>query len=191
VEVPNPLAAQKLGITLIHQEPISFPDLSVAENLVLGRAERPLLSRVPWGAMTRNAARLMDLLGVRIDVTRPMRGLSIADQQMVEIARALDSDSRLIIMDEPTAPLTPKEVETLFTIARGCATRGAPSSSSAIGWRKCARSATASPIFRDGAKVETAPIGRPDRPRDHPPDDRPSAAGIHAQARDARSATSR
>jgi len=60
----------------------------------------------------------MDLLGVNIDVTRPMRGLSIADQQMVEIARALASDSRLIIMDEPTAPLTPKEVETLFAIAR-------------------------------------------------------------------------
>ncbi|MCL4151859.1 UNVERIFIED_CONTAM: hypothetical protein GTU68_064616 [Idotea baltica] len=60
----------------------------------------------------------MDLLGIRIDVTRSMRGLSIADQQMVEIARALDSDARLIIMDEPTAPLTPKEVGTLFGIAR-------------------------------------------------------------------------
>src|SRR5690554_1518100 len=64
VEVHNPLAAQKLGITLIHQEPISFPDLSVAENLVLGRSDGALLGRVPWAAMTRDANRLMDLLGV-------------------------------------------------------------------------------------------------------------------------------
>jgi rhamnose transport system ATP-binding protein len=118
VEITSPIAAQKLGITLIHQEPISFPDLTVAENLVLGRTGGAPLGRVPWAEMTRDARRLMDLLGVRIDVTKPMRGLSIADQQMVEIARALASDSRLIIMDEPTAPLTPKEVETLFGIAR-------------------------------------------------------------------------
>jgi rhamnose transport system ATP-binding protein len=118
VDVANPMVAQKLGITLIHQEPISFPDLTVAENLVLGRDAGAPLARVPWAQMTRDALKLMDLLGVAIDVTRPMRGLSIADQQMVEIARALASDSRVIIMDEPTAPLTPKEVATLFAIAR-------------------------------------------------------------------------
>ena len=118
VDVASPIVAQKLGITLIHQEPISFPDLTVAENLVMGRDPGAPLSRVRWADMTREAKRLMELLGVCIDVTKPMRGLSIADQQMVEIARALASDSRLIIMDEPTAPLTPKEVETLFTIAR-------------------------------------------------------------------------
>src|SRR5690606_34548258 len=84
VEVTSPIVAQKLGITLIHQEPISFPDLSVAENLVLGRHDGGWLKRVPWAEMTRDARALMDLLGVRIDVTRPMRGLSIADQQMVE-----------------------------------------------------------------------------------------------------------
>ncbi len=118
VDINSPITAQKLGVTLIHQEPISFPDLTVAENLVLGRTVGAPLARVHWAQMTREARQLMDLLGVRIDVTRPMRGLSIADQQMVEIARALASDSRLIIMDEPTAPLTPKEVDTLFGIAR-------------------------------------------------------------------------
>ena len=118
VDINSPITAQKLGITLIHQEPISFPDLTVAENLVLGRTAGAPFARVHWAQMTREARQLMDLLGVNIDVTRPMRGLSIADQQMVEIARALASDSRLIIMDEPTAPLTPKEVETLFAIAR-------------------------------------------------------------------------
>src|SRR4051812_5538522 len=83
VEVSSPHAAQKLGITLIHQEPISFPDLSVAENLVLG-GEGGWFGNVPWAQMTREARKYMDLLGVRIDVTKPMRGLSIADQQMVE-----------------------------------------------------------------------------------------------------------
>ena len=124
VEVSSPLAAQRLGIALIHQEPISFPDLSVAENLVLGRSEKPLLRRVPWAEVRRRAEALMGRLGLRIDVTRPMRGLSIAGQQMVEIARALDGDSRLILMDEPTAPLTPREVETLFAIARGLRDEG-------------------------------------------------------------------
>ena len=118
VEVPSPLAAQRLGITLIHQEPISFPDLSVAENIVMGRDGASLLSRVPWAATGRRAEALMERLGIRLDVRRPMSGLSIADQQMVEIARALDGDARLIVMDEPTAPLTPREVETLFAIVR-------------------------------------------------------------------------
>ncbi len=118
VEIHSPHAAQKLGITLIHQEPISFPDLSVSENLFLGRTGGSPVGSVPWASMLLEARTLMDLLGVKIDVTRPMRGLSIADQQMVEIARALASDSRLIVMDEPTAPLTPKEVDTLFGIVR-------------------------------------------------------------------------
>lgn len=118
VDVPNPIVAQKLGIALIHQEPVSFPDLSVAENIVMGRQGGSLLSRVPWASIIADARRYMDMLGVSIDVTRAMRGLSIANQQMIEIARALASDSRLIIMDEPTAPLTPREVETLFAIAR-------------------------------------------------------------------------
>jgi rhamnose transport system ATP-binding protein len=157
VEIPNPIVAQKLGITLIHQEPISFPDLSVAENLVIGAAEHGWLSRVPWAQMTREARRLMDLLGVRIDVNRPMRGLSIADQQMVEIARALASDSRLIIMDEPTAPLTPKEVETLFAIARRLRDEGRTISSSRTGSKRCALFATASPSSATAARSPPTP----------------------------------
>ncbi len=118
VEIPSPIVAQDLGIALIHQEPISFPHLSVAENLVMGQKGNGLLSWVNWAGMISHARQQMKILGVEIDVTRPMQGLSIADQQMVEIARAIASDARLIIMDEPTAPLTPREVETLFTIAK-------------------------------------------------------------------------
>ena len=158
VDIPNPIVAQKLGITLIHQEPISFPDLSVAENLVLGRTAGSPLGRVPWGEMTREARRYMDLLGVKIDVTKPMRGLSIADQQMVEIARALASDSRLIIMDEPTAPLTPKEVETLFTIARRLRDEGRTIIFISHRLEEVRALCDRVTIFRDGNKVATESI---------------------------------
>jgi rhamnose transport system ATP-binding protein len=160
VEVPNPIAAQKLGITLIHQEPISFPDLSVAENLVLGRTGGSPLGRVPWAEMTREARQLMDLLGVKIDVTKAMRGLSIADQQMVEIARALASDSRLIIMDEPTAPLTPREVETLFGIARRLRDEGRTIVFISHRLEEVRQLCDRVTIFRDGNKVATDDIAK-------------------------------
>jgi rhamnose transport system ATP-binding protein len=158
VEIPDPRAAQKLGITLIHQEPISFPDLSVAENLVLGRAEDGWFGNVPWTKMTSEARKYMDLLGVRIDVTKPMRGLSIADQQMVEIARALASDSRLIIMDEPTAPLTPKEVETLFGIARRLRDEGRTIIFISHRLEEVRAICDRVTIFRDGSKISTEDI---------------------------------
>ena len=158
VEITSPIVAQKLGITLIHQEPISFPDLSVAENLVLGRQDGSALSRVPWADMVREARSLMDLLGVRIEVTHLMRGLSIADQQMVEIARALASDSRVIIMDEPTAPLTPKEVATLFTIARRLRDEGRTIIFISHRLEEVRALCDRVTIFRDGAKVATDTI---------------------------------
>jgi rhamnose transport system ATP-binding protein len=158
VEVTNPIVAQKLGITLIHQEPISFPDLSVAENLVLGRHESGWLARVPWAQMVSDARAIMQTLGVKIDVTRPMRGLSIADQQMVEIARALASDSRVIIMDEPTAPLTPKEAATLFTIARRLRDEGRTIVFISHRLEEVRALCDRVTIFRDGNKVITDTI---------------------------------
>lgn len=156
VTLSGPLEAQKLGITLIHQEPVSFPDLSVAENVVLGQG-RGGLRRVRWSNMARDARVLMSSLGVEIDVRRPMRNLSISDQQMVEIARALSVESRLIVMDEPTAALTPKEVDTLFGIIRRLRDEGR--TIIFIGHRLeevrdlCDRVT----ILRDGEKVATAP----------------------------------
>jgi rhamnose transport system ATP-binding protein len=100
----------------------------------------------------------MELLGVKIDVTKPMRGLSIADQQMVEIARALASDSRLIIMDEPTAPLTPKEVETLFTIARRLRDEGRTIIFISHRLEEVRALCDRVTVFRDGNKVATESI---------------------------------
>ena len=157
-DISSPIAAQRLGITLIHQEPLSFPDLSVAENLVLGRIGGTPLSRVPWKQMLHDAEALMQLLGVAIDISRPMRGLSIADQQMVEIARARASDSRLIIMDEPTAPLTPKEVETLFIIARRLRDEGRTIVFISHRLEEVRALCDRVTIFRDGNKVVTDTI---------------------------------
>ena len=156
VEIGSPLEAQRLGITLIHQEPISFPHLSVAENLFIGGGSGGPFGRVRWRDMAAEARRLMDGLGVAIDVTRPTGGLSIADQQMVEIARALAADSRLILMDEPTAPLTPREVETLFAIVRRLRSEGRAVVFISHRLEEVRALCDRVTIFRDGEHVATA-----------------------------------
>ncbi|MBA3273966.1 MAG: sugar ABC transporter ATP-binding protein, partial [Chthoniobacterales bacterium] len=122
VTIPSPLAAQKLGIALIHQEPLSFPDLDVAENIFIGRRSKGGGKGsgvfMHWSAMYADAKRLLDSLGVDLNVRTRLRGLSIADQQMVELAAALSQQARVLLMDEPTAALTPGEVARLFRIVR-------------------------------------------------------------------------
>ena len=119
VDIASPRHAQRLGISLIHQEPLSFPDLSVAENIHLGHGlPRGVLGQIDWRAMRADAGKLLGELGVPLDASAKLRGLSIADQQMVELAAALSQKARVLLMDEPTASLTPREVERLFGIVR-------------------------------------------------------------------------
>ncbi len=119
VVIPNPHIATNMGIALIHQEPLSFPGLSVAENIFTGR--QPVQGRsaiVNWKEIYRRSKELLSSLGLRIDPRARVRGLSIADQQMVDIAAALSQEAKVLLMDEPTAALTPNEVDRLFTIMR-------------------------------------------------------------------------
>jgi rhamnose transport system ATP-binding protein len=119
VTMHAPIDAQRLGIAAIYQEPTLFPDLDVAENIFMGRQPlRPGLRQVLWPAMYRQARELVERLGVRLDVRARVRGLSVADQQTVEIAKALSTNSRVLIMDEPTAALSLREVAELFRIVR-------------------------------------------------------------------------
>jgi rhamnose transport system ATP-binding protein len=118
VTFSGPAAALAAGIAVIYQEPTLFPDLSVAENIFVGRQPLRGLRRIDAAAMRAQAAALFDRLGVRMDVDRPARGLSIADQQLVEIAKALSLDTRVLIMDEPTAALSGVEVDRLFAVVR-------------------------------------------------------------------------
>lgn len=120
VYVSSPHVASQMGIALIHQEPLTFPELDIAENIYIGR--QPVQNRgiksVDWGDMYRRSAEILEELGVHLDPRRKVRGLSIADQQMVEMAGALSQNARILLMDEPTAALTPNEVEDLFRIMR-------------------------------------------------------------------------
>ncbi len=125
VQFSSPQAALQAGITLIHQEPLNFPDLTVAENIFLGRkVPRTNLGTINWSEMYRRAGELIQSLGVSLQPGRKMSGLSIADQQMVELAAALSQEARILLMDEPTAALTPREAEELFRIVRGLSQRG-------------------------------------------------------------------
>ena len=124
VEFHGPADARDAGVAVIYQEPTLFPDLSVAENVMMGR--QPLAS---WRRIDRRALRtqvqdLLDRLGVELDADEPVRGLSIADQQIVEIAKALSFDARVLIMDEPTAALSGREVERLFGVVQTLKDRG-------------------------------------------------------------------
>jgi rhamnose transport system ATP-binding protein len=121
----GPAAARDAGIAVIYQEPIQFPDLTVAENIFVGR--QPLSSgrRIDRSGMNAAAAALFEQLGVPLDPARVARGLSIAEQQIVEIAKALSLDARVIVMDEPTAALSAVEVERLFGVVATLRAAGA------------------------------------------------------------------
>jgi rhamnose transport system ATP-binding protein len=121
----GPADARAAGIAVIYQEPTLFPDLSVAENIFMGRQPLRGMRRIDSAEMRRRAAELFVRLGVHLDPDRPARGLSIADQQLVEIAKALSFDARVLIMDEPTAALSGVEVERLFSVARSLRDAGA------------------------------------------------------------------
>src|SRR4051812_46863232 len=121
----GPADARDAGVAVIYQEPTLFPDLSIAENVMMGRHPLGSLRRIDRTALHRTVAGLMERLGVRLDPQQPVRGLSIADQQIVEIAKALSFEARVLIMDEPTAALSGPEVERLFTVVRTLRDRGA------------------------------------------------------------------
>jgi rhamnose transport system ATP-binding protein len=120
----NAKQSQGAGIAIIFQEPTLFPDLSVAENIFIGMQPLKRLRRIDGRRMRREAAAVFEQLGVRLDPDRLARGLSIADQQLVEIAKALTTNARVIVMDEPTAALAGTEVDRLFGIVESLRTRG-------------------------------------------------------------------
>jgi rhamnose transport system ATP-binding protein len=121
----GPAAARAAGIAVIYQEPTLFPDLSVAENMFIGRQPLREGRRIDRRAMHQEAAKIFARLGVPLDPARIARGLSIADQQVVEIGKALSLDARVIVMDEPTAALSAAEVGRLFEVIRTLRSQGA------------------------------------------------------------------
>ncbi|HWC82959.1 MAG TPA: sugar ABC transporter ATP-binding protein [Pseudonocardiaceae bacterium] len=121
----GPADARDAGVAVIYQEPTLFPDLSVAENIFMGRQPRTSLGRIDRAAIRTATEELFTRLGVAMRPDDPARGLSIADQQIVEIAKALSFDAKVLIMDEPTAALTGSEVARLFGVVRALRDSGA------------------------------------------------------------------
>lgn len=148
--------AREQGIAVIYQEPSLFPDLTLAENVFVGRQLKAGLT-VNWKAMEEEANKLFRQLGVKLDATSSARGLSIADQQIVEIAKALSTQATIIVMDEPTAALSSKEVNRLFQVARNleaqnCAVVFVSHRLDEV-FALCSRIT----VMRDGATVGSAP----------------------------------
>jgi len=110
----NPKRAEEEGISFIHQEMITWPDLTVLENLFMGREKKTSWGWIKTKEMRETARELFKDLGVEIDLEREMRTLSVGQQQLVEIAKSLMSNAEVIIMDEPTAALTDREIKVLF-----------------------------------------------------------------------------
>jgi rhamnose transport system ATP-binding protein len=118
VHFDGPHDSQLAGIAVIYQEPTLFDDLTVAENVFLGRQPLGRFRRINQREMRRQTKEIFDQLGVNIDPNRKASGLSVADQQMVEIAKSLSREARILIMDEPTAALSPNEVKRFFDVVK-------------------------------------------------------------------------
>jgi rhamnose transport system ATP-binding protein len=125
VTLHGPAAARAAGIAAIYQEPTLFPDLTVAENMFIGRQPLRSWRRINRRAMRDEAVAIFKRLGVPLDPARIARGLSIADQQVVEIGKALSLDARVIVMDEPTAALSAVETGRLFDVIAALRAHGA------------------------------------------------------------------
>ncbi len=110
------LEAQKIGIATVYQEINLCPNLSVAENLFIGREPKTRFGLVDWRTMNKKAKKIMDDLGIDVDVTLTLENYSLAVQQMIAIARAVDMDCRILILDEPTSSLDDGEVAKLFKL---------------------------------------------------------------------------
>ncbi|TKC92455.1 sugar ABC transporter ATP-binding protein [Trinickia terrae] len=155
----DPADARSAGIAVIYQEPTLFFDLSIAENIYMGRQPTDALGRIRYDEMHREVDALLASLGVNLRAQRLVRGLSIADQQVVEIAKALSLNANVLIMDEPTAALSLPEVERLFTIVRKLRADGVAILFITHRLDEVFALTERVTIMRDGATVETAMTG--------------------------------
>ncbi len=161
----DPRAARTLGIAAIYQQPQLFAELTVAENLALGREPGGLLRRVDWRRRRDDARALLARVGARIDPAAKVAALSMPQQQLVEIARAIGAQAKVLIMDEPTACLPEADVAGLFGVIRELRDQGVGIVYISHRLDELFEIADRVTVLRDGEKVGTAPIGEVDRAR--------------------------
>jgi ribose transport system ATP-binding protein len=160
-EIHSPRAAQQLGIAIIHQELNLMNHLSAAQNLFIGREPRRRFSLfLDEAALNAQAQRLFERLNLRLDPRTPVGELSVARQQMVEIAKALSFDSRVLIMDEPTAALNDAEVADLFRIIRQLKAQGVGIVYISHKMDELRQIADRVTVMRDGRTIATVPMAQ-------------------------------
>ncbi|GIH16764.1 ribose import ATP-binding protein RbsA [Rugosimonospora africana] len=124
VAIHSPKAAQHLGIAMIHQELNLVPDMSIVDNIFLGREPRTARGTIDRRRMDEQATRLLAEVGLTLHPRRPVRQCRVAEQQLIEVAKALSASLRVLVMDEPTSALADAEVRRLFTVIRRLAAQG-------------------------------------------------------------------
>jgi ribose transport system ATP-binding protein len=158
VTIQSPHHAQALGISPVHQEVNLEPYLTVAENIFLGRQPKGRFGLVDHGRMQREASALLASLGVSIDPTALVGAISIAERQMVAIARAVSTDARIIIFDEPTSSLSERETELLFGIIQQLRSKGVGVIYISHRMEEIFRLCDRVTVFRDGRYVATKKV---------------------------------
>ncbi len=159
----DPLLVRALGIAVIYQQPALFPDLSVAENIALGRESGSPWSRIDPRRRRDEARELLSRLGSTVDPDAPVSGLRMAEQQLVEIARALGAKARILVMDEPTAALSEREAGHLLGVVRDLRTAGVGIVYVSHRLEEVLALADRYTVLRDGRYVATRARGEVDR----------------------------
>lgn len=156
MRIESPSHAQALGIGCVFQELSLAGALSVAENIYAGRAPSRM-GIVDWRELRRRAETLLSEFGLDIDVSRPVDSLPISSRQIIEIAKALSLNSRILLLDEPTSALAPDEVDALFHVLRGLTQKGIGIVYVSHHMSEIFRIADRVTVLRDGRRISTRP----------------------------------
>ncbi|HEY3138932.1 MAG TPA: sugar ABC transporter ATP-binding protein [Blastocatellia bacterium] len=154
----SPRVAKGLGIAAIYQQPALFPELTVAENIALGLEQAKLWLRINWGKRRRRAADLLARVGAKIDPDCEASELSMPQQQLVEIARALGANARVLIMDEPTASLSEEDTQNLFAVIRQLRAEGTGIIYVSHRLEELSIIADRVTVLRDGRTIDSRPM---------------------------------
>jgi rhamnose transport system ATP-binding protein len=158
VTFPSADAAARAGVTAIHQETVLFDDLTVAENIFLGHAPRNRFGLIDWPTLRTRAADILARIGTSLDPDLKLRDLGIASKHLVAIARALSIDARVVIMDEPTAALSHKEIQETYALVERLKAEGKAILFISHKFDEIFRIADRYTVFRDGAFVGAGSI---------------------------------
>jgi rhamnose transport system ATP-binding protein len=160
LDLGSPLEAHRHGIAVMHQHPGLFSDLSVAENMFIGHARKNRWGCLDHSAMNREASRLLVLVGLPIDPNQPLSCLRTSERQLVEIAKALAVNARVLIMDEPTAALSQREVDQLFSVVDDLRKRKVAMMFVSHRMEEIYRIADRVAVLRDGRLMAITPVGQ-------------------------------